>query len=79
MTKATMIQVRKRGTLTLPANVRERYGIDEGDPLTLVDLDGLLVLTPKVLVVPKLAAEMERLRTKAKLSLRDLGGPKRED
>jgi antitoxin HigA-1 len=31
------------------------------------------------LVVPRLAAEMERLRRARKLSLKDLGGPARED
>ena len=34
------IQVRGRGTLTLPATLREKYRLGEGDPLTVVDLDG---------------------------------------
>ena len=73
------IQVRGRGTLTLPASLREKYRLGEGDPLTVVDLDGALLLSPRVLVVPRLAAEMERLRRARKLSLKDLGGPARED
>jgi bifunctional DNA-binding transcriptional regulator/antitoxin component of YhaV-PrlF toxin-antitoxin module len=71
--------VRGRGTLTLPASLREKYRLGEGDPLTVVDLDGAVLLSPKVLVVPRLAAEMERLRRTRKLSLKDLGGPARED
>jgi hypothetical protein len=30
--------------------------------LTIVDLDGTVLLSPRLLVVPRLAAEMERLR-----------------
>jgi bifunctional DNA-binding transcriptional regulator/antitoxin component of YhaV-PrlF toxin-antitoxin module len=75
----TTIQVRGRGTLTLPASLREKYRLGEGDPLTVVDLDGAVLLSPRVLVVPRLAAEMERLRRARKLTLKDLGGPARED
>jgi len=77
---ATMtIQVRGRGTLTLPASLCEKYRLGEGDPLTVVDLDGAVLLTARVLVVPRLVAEMERLRRARKLALKDLGGPARED
>jgi bifunctional DNA-binding transcriptional regulator/antitoxin component of YhaV-PrlF toxin-antitoxin module len=80
MATTTMtIQVRGRGTLTLPASLREKYRLGEGDPLTVVDLDGAVLLSPRLLVVPRLAAEMERLRRARKLSLKDLGGPTRED
>jgi bifunctional DNA-binding transcriptional regulator/antitoxin component of YhaV-PrlF toxin-antitoxin module len=75
----TTLRVRGRGTLTLPAALREKSRLDEGDPLTVVDLDGAVLLSPRVLVVPRLAAEMERLRRARKLSLKDLGGPARED
>src|SRR5260370_34509513 len=74
MTTVT-IQVRGRGTLTLPSSLREKYRLGEGDPLTVVDLDGAVLLSPRVLLVPRLAAEMERLRRARKPSLKDLGGP----
>ncbi|MBI2468011.1 MAG: AbrB/MazE/SpoVT family DNA-binding domain-containing protein [Candidatus Rokubacteria bacterium] len=73
------IQVRGRGTVTLPAPLRAKYRLNDGDPLILLDLDGAILLTPRFLVVPRLAAEMERLRWGRKLSLKDLGGPDRED
>jgi bifunctional DNA-binding transcriptional regulator/antitoxin component of YhaV-PrlF toxin-antitoxin module len=79
MVRPVTIQVRGRGTVTLPAPLRAKYRLDEGDPLILVDLDGAVLLTPRFLVVPRLAAEMERLRRRRKLSLKDLGGPDRED
>jgi bifunctional DNA-binding transcriptional regulator/antitoxin component of YhaV-PrlF toxin-antitoxin module len=79
MARTVTIQLRGRGTVTLPATLRAKYRLDEGDPLTLVDLDGAVLLSPRFLVVPRLAAEMERLRRARKLSLKDLGGPDRED
>ncbi|MFB0534332.1 MAG: AbrB/MazE/SpoVT family DNA-binding domain-containing protein [Anaerolineae bacterium] len=68
----TTVQIRQRGTLTLPAKLRAKYNLDEGDVLTLVDLEGAFFLSPKVSVVPKLAAEIERLREEAGLSVEDL-------
>lgn len=62
------MQVRGRGSLTLPARMRERYGLEDGDPMTLVDLDGVMVLSPKVGIVAKLAAEVHRLKTEAGLT-----------
>ncbi len=79
MSQTMTIQIRGRGTLTLPASLREKYRLGEGDPLTVVDLDGAVLLSPRLLVVPRLAAEMERLRRARTLSLKDLGGPARED
>jgi len=69
---ATTIQVRKRGVLTLPTEVREKYGIQEGDTFRLLDLDGVLVLTPMVPMVPELAREIERIREEAGLSVEEM-------
>jgi AbrB family looped-hinge helix DNA binding protein len=66
------IQVRKRGTLTLPAEVRERYNIKPGDTFRLLDLDGIFVLTPMVPMVPELAQEIERARVEAGLSVEEM-------
>jgi AbrB family looped-hinge helix DNA binding protein len=66
------IQVRQRGTLTLPAELREKYGIEPGDTFRLVDLDGIFVLTPMVAMVPELAREIERARLEAGVSVEDL-------
>ena len=55
------VQVRQRGTLTLPASIRERYKIKPGDTFHIADLDGVLVLTPMAPMVPELAREIERL------------------
>jgi len=75
----TTIQVRKRGVFTLPAEVRRRYDIEEGDTFRLVDLDGIFVLTPLVPMVPELAREIERLRQEAGLSTKELLQSLREE
>jgi len=66
------IQVRQRGTLTLPAELRERYRIKKGDTFRLVDLDGIFVLTRMVPLVPELAREIEEARLEAGLSTKDM-------
>jgi len=66
------VQVRQRGTLTLPAELRKKYGIEPGDTFRLVDLDGIFVLTPMVPMVPELAREIERARIEAGLSIEEL-------
>jgi AbrB family looped-hinge helix DNA binding protein len=71
-TMEATIQVRQRGTLTLPAELREKYGIRPGDTFRLVDLDGVLVLTPMVPIVPELAREIEQARLEAGLSIEGL-------
>ena len=75
--RSATVQVRQRGTLTLPAKLRAKYHLDDGDSLTLVDLDGSILLAPKSPVVPKLAAEIERLRREAGLQVEDLFGSER--
>ena len=62
------LQVRQRGVITLPADLREKYGIQQGDTFRLIDLDGVFVLTPMVPMVPELAREIERARLEAGLS-----------
>ena len=69
---AINMQVRQRGTLTLPAEIRQEYGIKTGDTFQLVDLDGIFILTPMVPMVPELAREIERLREEAELSTEEL-------
>jgi bifunctional DNA-binding transcriptional regulator/antitoxin component of YhaV-PrlF toxin-antitoxin module len=66
------LTLRKRGTLTLPADLREKYRLEEGEPLTLLDLGGVFILAPKVSLVPKLVGEFERLREETGLSVEDL-------
>ena len=63
------IQVRERGVVTLPAELREKYNIKNGKIFHLVDLDGIFVFVPMVPMVPELANEIERIRLEAGLSV----------
>lgn len=69
---STTVQVRQRGSLTLPASLRKRYNIKPGDTFRIVDLDGILVFSPMVPMVPELAREIERARKEAGLSIQDM-------
>lgn len=69
---AKILQIRKRGTLTLPASLRQKYRLEEGDPLTLVDLKEGIFLSPKRSLLPKLSSEIEKLRKKYNVSLEEL-------
>jgi bifunctional DNA-binding transcriptional regulator/antitoxin component of YhaV-PrlF toxin-antitoxin module len=66
------LQVRNRGVITLPADLREKYGIETGTLFRLVDLDGVFVLTPMTPMVPELAKEIEKIRIEAGLSTEEL-------
>lgn len=79
MTSSQVIQIRARGGLTLPAKLRERYGLREGDTLALIDLGGVFVLSPRENVVDKLADELVHLREEAGLSVDDLIAGVREE
>jgi bifunctional DNA-binding transcriptional regulator/antitoxin component of YhaV-PrlF toxin-antitoxin module len=72
------LQVRQRGTLTLPVELRTKYNINAGDTFRLVDLDGIFVLTPMTPMVPELAREIERARIEAGLTIEELLAELRE-
>jgi AbrB family looped-hinge helix DNA binding protein len=75
----TTVQVRERGVLTLPADIRQRYGIEPGDTFRLIDLDGMFILTPMVPMVPELAREIEKIRLEAGLDTVELLQALREE
>jgi len=66
------VQVRDRGVVTLPAELREKYDIENGKVFRLIDLDGIFVLVPMLPIVPELAREIEQIRLDAGLSMEQL-------
>lgn len=70
--RSATIQIQPRGTVILPPKLRAKYGLDAGDNLAVIDLDGSILLSPKAVVVPRLAAEIERRRRAAGLDVVDL-------
>lgn len=41
------VQMSQRGVITIPKSLRESYGMQPGDTLTLIDLGGVFVLSPR--------------------------------
>ena len=69
----TTIQMRTRGSLTVPADIRQRYGFDEGDVFTVIDLgDGTLVFSPQISLVPKLVAEIQAIREETGITVEEM-------
>jgi AbrB family looped-hinge helix DNA binding protein len=66
MDNVLTIRVAKRGTVTLPKALRDRYQIKEGDSLTLLDLDG-------VFVVSRGRSRVDELADKIGYALREQG------
>ncbi|MEJ2487503.1 MAG: AbrB/MazE/SpoVT family DNA-binding domain-containing protein [Anaerolineales bacterium] len=43
------IQIRGKGRMTLPVELRRKYEIEDGDVISIIDLgDGALLLTPDI-------------------------------
>jgi bifunctional DNA-binding transcriptional regulator/antitoxin component of YhaV-PrlF toxin-antitoxin module len=56
------VQIRRKGLITLPVELRRQYGLGEGDVFTLVDLgDGSFLLTPRVSQLARLGGQVARL------------------
>lgn len=49
------LQVAQRGLVTLPVEVRKAHNIQPGQQITLLDLDGVFVLSPRPSQVDALA------------------------
>jgi len=45
--RSVTLQMAQRGVITIPRSVRESYGMKPGDTFTLLDLGGVLVLSPQ--------------------------------
>ena len=59
MSDTFSVQVNQRGLVTFPKALRENYGIKVGDQMTLLDLGGVFVLSPRRTEVDHLADEMK--------------------
>ena len=73
MKAATTIQVRSKGTITLPKKLRDRYQVQEGDIYTLIDLgEGHLMLAPGVSRIDYLADEIGRILKEGGITLEEM-------
>lgn len=72
MTTSTL-QMRAKGSITIPAELRRKYMLDDGDVFTIVDLgDGSFFIAPRVSILPKLVAEMETIREEAGVTIEEM-------
>jgi AbrB family looped-hinge helix DNA binding protein len=56
------VQIRRKGVITLPKELRNRYGLDEGDVFTLEDLgDGSFLLIPRASPVARLGDRVAKV------------------
>jgi AbrB family looped-hinge helix DNA binding protein len=73
MSISTTIQLRGKGAVTIPVELRRKYGLDEGDIITLIDLgDGSFLLTPMVTKVDRLGDRVARAMAKEGISLDEI-------
>ena len=75
----TTIVIRKQGRWTLPSELREKYGIKEGDTFSLIDLGGSFLITPRVSQVARLGDRIEQILRKENLVSDDFLGSLEDD
>ncbi len=73
------IQVEPNGAIMLPADIQQQYNIQPGDTFYLVDVEGVLVLTPRQPLVQELSQEIEKARLEAGLTTEALLESLREE
>lgn len=73
MKKSTSIQIRGKGTVTLPIELRRKYRLEEGDIYTLIDLeDGSFLLSPVVTQVNRSGDRVAKAMTMAGVTEEDV-------
>jgi AbrB family looped-hinge helix DNA binding protein len=69
----TTLQIRSKGTITLPASLRKKYKLEEGEVLTIIDLgEGTILLKPMVSQVNKLSNRIAKRLKEENITLDDL-------
>ena len=69
----TTLQIRGKGTITLPASLRKKYKLEEGEVLTVIDLgEGSILLKPMVSEVNRLSRQMAKRLKEENVTLDDL-------
>jgi AbrB family looped-hinge helix DNA binding protein len=70
--KTYPIRLRNRGQITVPQSIRESLDLDEGDMLTLIQVNDLILMTPKQPQIPNLADKIASLMDEQGINLTDL-------
>ena len=73
MSHTVTIQIRDKGLMTLPVELRRRYHLEPGDVYTLADLgNGAFLLTPGVSRVSAHGDRIARLMAEEGVTLEDI-------
>jgi len=69
----TTLKIRRKGTITIPAKMRKKYKLEEGQTLTVIDLDGgMFLLVPKISQVDTLANQIAKRLKEENVTFSDL-------
>lgn len=79
MSNPLTVRVAQRGVLTLPKSLRETYDLKTGDTLSLMDLGGVFVLSPRRSEVDALADRVTQELTRGGETLESLLQALREE
>ncbi|MEA3334798.1 MAG: hypothetical protein U9R25_02745 [Chloroflexota bacterium] len=66
------VRLRERGQLTLPRAVRDFMAVGQGDMLSLVQIDDIVVLSARQALIPKLSEEFTAIMEDEGISLAEL-------
>ncbi|HUF39061.1 MAG TPA: AbrB/MazE/SpoVT family DNA-binding domain-containing protein [Anaerolineales bacterium] len=66
------VRLRDKGQVTIPRGVRETINAQEGDILSLLQIDDLILITPKVTRLSALTEQFTAEMDRAGVSLADL-------
>ena len=73
MSLSTIIQIRGKGSLTLPVELRRKYRLNEGDVFHLVDLgNGSFLITPQATSVDRLGDRIAEMMAEQDIPLEDI-------
>jgi bifunctional DNA-binding transcriptional regulator/antitoxin component of YhaV-PrlF toxin-antitoxin module len=70
--KTFPIRLQKEGKIIVPQSIQEQLNLREGDWLTFVQIDDLILLTLKQPQVPQLADQISTLREQEEISINEL-------
>jgi bifunctional DNA-binding transcriptional regulator/antitoxin component of YhaV-PrlF toxin-antitoxin module len=70
---ARTIQIREKGVITVPVELRRQYNLDPGDVLTLIDLGGgAFLITPQVSRLARQAGQVAQVISEQDVTLDEL-------
>jgi len=66
------IQIRDKGVITVPVELRRQYNLGPGDVLTLIDLGGAFLITPQVSRLARQADQVAQVISEQDVTLDEL-------